>query len=262
MLLLPFLALTLGATATHALTPECQKTLDTWCNSLTENHSCLASITRGNYSLPLYARYSGSKDSPASQWRCYSGSSLTPDLSAYSSGAAYCTEPDPLQALIDDCGPHHSITVKPSNLFTANETKYCGDIRTPQPVLVNGDILVFGQCRYVPAQGGEEKKYAQRGPLGDDFTACRMIMKRSTDGKASQTLLLFPRPLSLVSPSSLLNFILFFAQAAKRLVPWSSSHREGLEREWPSMTLLRRPWFSSTMPSVQQTRPLPSLFAV
>ena len=123
-----------GFSLTCGLTPQCQRQVDAWCNSPMENPSCLNAISAKNFSLPLYARYSGCNGSPTPQWRCYSPSSLTSDLSSYSSGTAYCTESDNLLSIIDSCGSHHTITVNASTLFSRNETKYCGQIRTPQPL--------------------------------------------------------------------------------------------------------------------------------
>ena len=80
-------------TTTLALTTNCQAMMDTWCNDVQVPAvaSCVESVVAIKASLPLYARFDGSSGNTTKEWRCYSGSSLSPDTSHYVSGGAYCS---------------------------------------------------------------------------------------------------------------------------------------------------------------------------
>ena len=84
---------------------RCQSLLDAFCNNATLNAACLSSMKQGNFQTPLYARNDGAFHSSQHAWRCYSPSSLSPDLAHYTSGHAYCTESE-LDTLIWECTGH------------------------------------------------------------------------------------------------------------------------------------------------------------
>ena len=80
----------------------CQRALDDWCNAV--DTACVDANKKDGYALPLVARHDrGSGHSPSKAWRCYSPSSLSPDLSHYSNGSAYCTANPQLEAVLAGC---------------------------------------------------------------------------------------------------------------------------------------------------------------
>jgi hypothetical protein len=63
-------------------------------------------IKENGYVLPLVARFdtgSGAHAEASKAWRCYSPSSLSPDLSHYTHGTAYCTAEKQLEAVLAGC---------------------------------------------------------------------------------------------------------------------------------------------------------------
>jgi hypothetical protein len=77
-----------------------------------------------------------------------------------------------------------SILVKAKSVFSKNETSECGQIRTPEVIIVPSNttkdddvIILFGQCRSAPAN-------ALSG-LGDDMRGTRIVMTRSLDNGVS-----------------------------------------------------------------------------
>ena len=78
------------------ISPECQATLDSWCN---ERSHCPHVATHGR----LHARFDRATMSPASAWRCYAEDTLSPDLRSYSHGHAYCTRQLGLQEIYTEC---------------------------------------------------------------------------------------------------------------------------------------------------------------
>ena len=78
------------------ISPECQATLDSWCN---ERSHCPHAATHGR----LHARFDRATMNPASAWRCYAEDTLSPDLRSYSHGHAYCTRQLGLQEIYTEC---------------------------------------------------------------------------------------------------------------------------------------------------------------
>ena len=78
------------------ISPECQATLDSWCN---ERSHCPHAATHGR----LHARFDRATMNPASAWRCYAEDTLSPDLRSYSHGHAYCTRQLGLQEIYAEC---------------------------------------------------------------------------------------------------------------------------------------------------------------
>ena len=78
------------------ISPECQATLDSWCN---ERGHCPHAATHAR----LHARFDRATMNPASAWRCYAEDTLSPDLRSYSHGHAYCTRQLGLQEIYTEC---------------------------------------------------------------------------------------------------------------------------------------------------------------
>jgi hypothetical protein len=153
---------------------QCQQQADEWCNN---EKSCIAAVEKHNESLPLYARDDRSAKSKAKEWRCYSASSLSPDLKNYTNGTAYCSHDAEIRDVLQNCAhpDPHSITVNATMAFTPNDTAACAEIRTPELVLTPSAVLLFAQCRH------SKKENTRGAQYGDDFRQTKMIMKRSTD---------------------------------------------------------------------------------
>lgn len=78
------------------ISPECQATLDSWCN---DPSHCPHAATHGR----LHARFDRATMNPASAWRCYAEDTLSPGLRSYSHGYAYCTRQSGLQEIYIEC---------------------------------------------------------------------------------------------------------------------------------------------------------------
>ncbi|KAL1508363.1 hypothetical protein AB1Y20_004473 [Prymnesium parvum] len=73
---------------------DCQAELNQWCNL-----NCPHYATHGS----LLARYDTNAQRGPRSWRCYAESTLTSDLSRYSSGDSYCTRHPQLLELLESC---------------------------------------------------------------------------------------------------------------------------------------------------------------
>ena len=211
-------AWSVSCVAVETPTPHCQALLDSWCN---DDMSCVHSIEEHDFSLPLFARFDqGDKinfnqpqqrpaddDAKAAaaaaaglkEWRCYSPSSLSADLSHYTNGSAYCSRGAQLLSLLDECAnpPNGSsvLVINATDVFSDSEVTSCGYIRTPQPViLANGTVVLLGQCRVADSTAAAEVASAASSSsppssskgspplgLGDDFRRTRMVLKSSHD---------------------------------------------------------------------------------
>ncbi|EDQ86314.1 uncharacterized protein MONBRDRAFT_28502 [Monosiga brevicollis MX1] len=133
----------------------CQKVLDNWCNGL-EDQTCVNALSSAGAELPLYARYDVAANDDEKQWRCYSPSSLTPDLSGYSNGTSYCTREQEILDVIADCDVNRTQIA----VFTPGELGYpC--IRIPS-ILLAGDnrtLLAFAECRNWTGDGCEPQGF-------------------------------------------------------------------------------------------------------
>ena len=78
------------------ISPQCQATLDSWCN---DPSHCPHAATHGR----LHARFDRATMNPASAWRCYAEDTLSPGLRSYSHGYAYCTRQSGLQEIYIEC---------------------------------------------------------------------------------------------------------------------------------------------------------------
>lgn len=170
-------------TATAGPAPtKCQPVLDAWCNnaSIPEEASCIASIKKAGATLPLYARYDTNSDHEAPQWRCYSGSSLSPDKSKYSSGSAYCSRQEELSEILDGCMDNY-MTVFPFNESGVHEYRIPLLLRTP-PLSSSSVVRPSADAVPVLMAFAEARVYS-----GADSGPKHLAMRRSTDGGDSWT---------------------------------------------------------------------------
>jgi hypothetical protein len=176
---------------------DCQPALDEYCNVV--DTACVDINRKDGYILPLVARFDRGKKSTTKAWRCYSPSSLSPDLSHYTNGSAYCSQSQQLESVLELCESGAVIVnLNATKVFSESEITECGQIRTPQLVATSsGKVLLFAQCRNAPA--GKQKnleplpltvapsrfKASSSDGLKDDFRHTRMVLAESLDSGAS-----------------------------------------------------------------------------
>ena len=170
------------------MSSRCQAELDLWCNN--NETACVDSIKRKDFALPLVARFDRAQHSAEEAWRCYSPSSLSPDLSHYTDGIAYCTEPG-LDGVLAGCEAGPAVVVNSTQVFTASEVGACSLIRTPEPVLLsNGTVVLFAQCRVADGSSSNSSSSSVGASIShggsaygleDDFRRTRMVMKSTND---------------------------------------------------------------------------------
>ena len=88
-------------------TPKCQTMMDDYCNGKALT-SCIAVIRTAHGEVPLVPLLDTDKELGQHAWRCYSGSALNPNRTAYNTTAPrsglYCTAHG-LLAVLDECMP-------------------------------------------------------------------------------------------------------------------------------------------------------------
>ena len=184
----------LGAAAPPS--EACQSELDAFCNA---DAGCVATIRKDGFALPLVARFDvgGRATQKQKQWRCYSPSSLSPDLAHFTTGSAYCSRGAELGAVLEECESGAAVLfLNATEAFSATEAAACAQIRTPQLVATaSGKVLLFAQCRNAPHDGGGDGgDGGDDGGLADDFRQTRMVVKESPDGGAT-----WPAPMRFVT---------------------------------------------------------------
>ena len=77
--------------------PKCQGQADKYCSK------CYGALKKRPCDGPMVARHSSNLQHEPDSWRCYSPSTLTNNQS-FSHGSCYCTEDEPIRAILKACG--------------------------------------------------------------------------------------------------------------------------------------------------------------
>eukprot|EP00054_Salpingoeca_dolichothecata_P015800 m.91606 g.91606 ORF g.91606 m.91606 type:complete len:447 (-) comp21663_c0_seq5:367-1707(-) len=164
---------TLTSQAIALVPPACQQQLDSFCNS---DKTCVSALSSRGDKLPLVARNDTDEQHGPPEWRCYSPSSLSPDLSHYTSGTAYCSRESQLVNILAECTSNTTFV----NVFTPGEGGYpC--IRIPA-ILLAGDnktLLAYAECRNWTGDGCEPSKFNIAPTDNSNKDLCQKI---SVDG--------------------------------------------------------------------------------
>jgi hypothetical protein len=160
--------------------------------------------------LPLVAlNDSAAGEKTPAEWRCYSPTCLDPAKQRYVDPKCklYCTTPA-LAGILDNCTDPRPppiakvIRVNATDVWGAVRSAGCGEIRTPELVVMATRVLLIGQCRNGNATrqalmdagggvdvgdgggggGGGSGGSGERASLGDDMREDRIVSIASSDG--------------------------------------------------------------------------------